>query len=115
METKASFTWTLKAYEDQGNLFLKWHTDAPFRAQQGQIHVYKGNSFPSDPKKDTKAWTWDDKNNPWNTKLPWGTGWHCAWIAEKPSNGPYTYVVKIVTDKSMGPNVLKDIAIQDFA
>ncbi|MEP0266873.1 hypothetical protein [Dokdonia sp.] len=103
------YEWTLEAYENQGNLWLKWTTDAPFRAQQGQLHVYSGNDFPSNPQDETKAWKWDtDKNNPWDTGQRWGTGWHCAWIAEKPSNGPYTYVVKIITDSAMGPDVAKE-------
>lgn len=40
----ASFQWTLTAYEEQGNLWLKWSTTAPFRAQQGQISVYNSSS-----------------------------------------------------------------------
>lgn len=102
-----NFNFELKAYENQGNLWLKWDTTAPFRAQQGQIHVYKGSSFPSNPQEDLKTWNWDDQKSPWDTGLQWGTGWHCAWVAQKPSNGPYTYVVKVITDKSMGKDIQK--------
>lgn len=102
------YEWTLEAYENQGKLWLRWSTNAPFRAQQGQIHVYSGNTFPSDPQDDPEKWLWDtDSKNPWNTGLTWGTGWHCAWIAEEPSNGPYTYVTRLITDSSMGPDIAR--------
>ena len=103
------YSWELEAYENQGNLWLRSSTNSPFRAQQGQLHVYKDDDFPSDPQDDTKAWIWDtDKRaSNWDTGLSWGTGWHCAWIAEKPSNGPYTYAVKLITNASMGPDVAK--------
>lgn len=102
----STFTWNLEAYESKGNLCLKWSTNAPFRAQQGQIHVYSGNGFPSDPTKDTKKWSWDNENNrDWNTGLPWGTGWHIAYIAERSPNGPYTYFIQMITTGTMGPDV----------
>lgn len=103
----ASFTWNLEAYQSQGYLWLKWNTNAPFRAQQGQIHVYKG-SFPSDPTKETRVWSWDNENNRnWNTGLPWGTGWNCAYIAEASPNGPYVYFIKLTTNATMGPDVAR--------
>ncbi|OHX10205.1 hypothetical protein BI347_20575 [Chromobacterium sphagni] len=93
-----SYTWTLTAFQQQGTLWLQWHSTAPFRAQQGQIHVYAGTQFPSNPQDQTKAWKWDDaSNDPWNTDLPWGSKWFCAWIAQEPPNGPYKYVVQVVT------------------
>lgn len=102
----ASFEWNLEAYQNQGNLWLRWSTNSPFRAQQGQIHVYSGQSFPSNPQDDTKKWSWDNENNQnWNTGLPWGTGWHCSYIAEASPNGPYVYFIQLVTDSSMGPDV----------
>jgi hypothetical protein len=98
----ATNVWTLTAYEEQGNLFLSWQTNAPFRAQQGQIHVYSSDGFPSNPQDDTKKWTWDENgdstsNSPWNTGLGWGTDWCCAWIAQTGGSGPYEYVVQLVT------------------
>ena len=102
------YSWTLKAYENRGNLWLEWDTNAPFRAQQGQVHVYTGNDFPANPHDETwVAWAWDTQQSPLDTNLPWGTGWHCAWIAEKPDNGPYTYLVKVITDSTMGPNTAR--------
>jgi len=92
-----TFTWTLTAFQQQGNLWLKWSTDAPFRAQQGQIHVYDRTEFPSNPQDHTKEWTWDDSNSPWNTNLPWGTDWYCAYIAQASPNGPYKYLVQLIT------------------
>jgi hypothetical protein len=95
-----SYSWTLTAYQEQGTLWLKWHTSSPFRAQQGQIAVYKNKVFPSDPQHDRKEWSWDNEHgggSGWNTGLPYGSDWHCAWIAEKSPNGPYTYVVKLIT------------------
>ncbi|XUM22428.1 hypothetical protein ACRAVF_02250 [Bradyrhizobium oligotrophicum S58] len=96
----ATFQWSLTSYEEQGNLWLKWSTNAPFRAQQGQISVYSGSSFPSDPKKDRKAWSWDNEHgggSGWDTGLRYGSDWYCAWIAEKSPNGPYAYAVTLVT------------------
>lgn len=102
-----NFNWTLEAYESQGYLWLRWNTSAPFSVQQGQIRVYQGSSFPSDPTGETKVWCGDNQNNlNWNTGLPWGTGWNCAWIAKAP-NGSYVYVVKITTNKNMGPDVVR--------
>ncbi|HJS00776.1 MAG TPA: hypothetical protein VJ780_07575 [Flavobacterium sp.] len=104
---KSTFTWQLEAYEKQGNLFLKWSTNAPFRAQQGRIYVYK-SGFPEKPTDNAKAWSWDNEHKPeWDTKLPWGTGWNCAYIAEEPANGPYAYFIKLTTTKEMGPNVAR--------
>ncbi|MBX9268520.1 hypothetical protein [Chromobacterium violaceum] len=34
-----SYAWTLTAFQQHGNLWLRWSSTAPFRAQQGQIHV----------------------------------------------------------------------------
>jgi len=93
-----SFSWELTAYQKQGHLFLSWSTTAPFRAQQGQISVYNNSNWPSNPQDDRKAWSWDNENNhDWDTGLPWGSDWYCAWIAEKSPNGPYTYVTQLIT------------------
>jgi hypothetical protein len=95
---EATFTWQLEAFEQQGNLWLKWSTNAPFRAQQGQIHVYDNERFPSNPQDETKKWTWDNHDNtPWDTGLEWGSGWYCAYIAEAAPNGPYKYLIQLVT------------------
>ncbi|HBK55493.1 MAG TPA: hypothetical protein DDZ76_04295 [Xanthomonadales bacterium] len=94
------YTWTLEAYQQHGNLWLKWQTNAPFRAQQGRITVYKSTSFPSNPTDNVDKWSWDNENgggSGWDTGLSWGSNWYCAWIAEKSPNGPYTYVTKLTT------------------
>ena len=103
---KQSYSWTLSAYQQHGNLWLKWSTDAPFRAQQGQISVYKSTSFPDNPQDNRKASSWDNENgggSGWDSGLPWGSDWYCAWIAEKSPNGPYTYVVQFVTTGGSDP------------
>ena len=105
---EATFTWELEAYQHQGNLCLKWKTNSPFRAQQGQIRVYKGDTFPANPEHDTEKWSWDNENKQnWNTGLRWGTGWHCAYIAQSSPNGPYVRFISLVTSKEMGPDVSK--------
>jgi hypothetical protein len=99
-EVTQPYNWTLVAQQIQGHLWLSWKTNAPFRAQQGQISVYNKQSFPVNPQDDRKAWSWDDQNGAgsgWDTGLPYGSDWYCAWIAQKPSNGPYVYGVKLVT------------------
>jgi hypothetical protein len=102
--SKNCYCWTLTAMQKHGHLWLKWSTDAPFRAQQGQIHVYNGTSWPSNPKDDTKAWSWDNEHKPeWDTGLPWGSDWYCAWIAEASPNGPYVYVTRLVTTGKSNP------------
>jgi len=99
-----TYTWTLTAYQQRGDLWLRWSTTAPFRAQQGQISVYKGGGFPGNPQDNREKWSWDNENNQnWDTGLPWGTDWYCAWIAEKPPNGPYTYVVQLITTGQSQP------------
>jgi len=103
----SSFTWTLTAFQRQGTLWLSWSTNSPFRAQQGQIRVYNGG-FPTDPTADTKVTIWDDNtSNPYNTNLTWGSDWCCAWIAERSSNGPYTYFLKLVTTGQSKPDSTK--------
>lgn len=102
MATK-SYEWTLTAKQQHGNLWLEWSTTAPFRAQQGQIVVYQGTTWPSNPTDDVKAWTWDDTKF-WDTGLPWGTDWPCAYIAQVPPNGPrYAYNVKLITTGASDP------------
>jgi hypothetical protein len=101
----ATFTWTLEAYEQHGNLCLKWKTTAPFRAQQDQIHVYH-DGFPPDPAVPGAFWIWADKDC-CDTGLPWGTGWNCAYIAQAAPNGPYIYFIRLTTDATMGSDVKK--------
>ena len=108
--SQSTFSWNLEAYESQGYLWLRWNSNAPFRAQQGQIQVYKAG-FPSNPTSNNAAWSWDNENNAdWNTRLPWGTGWNCAYIAEASPNGPYVYFIQLTTTGAMGPDVLKSDA-----
>jgi hypothetical protein len=103
MATK-SYEWTLTARQQQGALWLEWSTDAPFRAQQGQIVVYQGTTWPQNAQDDVKASTWDDSNNsPWKTGLPWGSDWYCAYIAQSPPNGPYVYNVRLFTTGGSDP------------
>lgn len=100
----ATYTWTLTAFQRQGDLWLQWSTDAPFRAQQGQIAVYQGTTWPPNPQDDTKATTWDDSNNsPWNTGLRWGSDWYCAYIAQSPPNGSYVYNIQLITTGGSDP------------
>jgi len=102
-----SYDWKLVASEKQGNLWLTWSTNAPFQAKNGEIRVYKGDSFPTKPGDDNKKNT-SDKNHDgnWDTGLKWGTGWHCAWTADNP-DGKKVYIVQVITDGTMGSNVLK--------
>ncbi len=93
------FTWTLRATNENGVLHIESGTDAPFRAQQGQIHVYSPQpGFPADPdRRQTQAWAWDNDARRWNTGLPWAPGMCVAWVAEKSPNGPYAPFLKLVT------------------
>lgn len=93
----AQYSWNLVAYEQHGKLWIKWSTDAPFRAQQGQICVYDGVSFPSNPQDNRAAWNWDNNNTPWDTGQTWGKNWCCAYIAQASPNGPYAYSVQLTT------------------
>ena len=94
------FHWTLTAFENQGNLWLSWSDSAPFRAQQGRLRVYSGNYFPENCDDEIRAWNWDagGHHSPWDTGQRWGSGWHCAWVAEAPNVGPYVYFVKVITE-----------------
>ena len=52
-----TYSWKLTTFEKQGNLWLEWTTNAPFRAQQDLIKVYK-NGFPRDPNASSAAWNY---------------------------------------------------------
>ncbi|QHI38326.1 hypothetical protein IMCC3317_37170 [Kordia antarctica] len=92
-----SYEWKLTTFERQGNLFVEWSTNAPFRAQKDKIEVYE-KGWPSNPDSNSKAWTWADaKNSPWNTGLTYGADWYCARIAQSAPDGPYVYVEQIIT------------------
>jgi hypothetical protein len=94
-----TYTWKLTTFEKQGNLFLEWSTDAPFRAQQDRIVVFE-NGFPRDAGASSRAWTWANSNSPkggWNSGLNYGDDWYCARIAQAAPNGPYVYMEQIVT------------------
>ena len=41
-----TYSWTLTAFEQQGNLWIDFGSNAPFRAQQGQVSVYNEPAFP---------------------------------------------------------------------
>lgn len=102
-----SYSWTLTAFQQHGQLNLQWSSSAPFRAEQGQIYVYSGTTFPSNPQSDKKASISDTENSkPWNTGLTWGSDWCCAWIAQTPSGTPYpfAYVVQLVTEGASKPD-----------
>ncbi len=100
----STYSWTLNAFQQHGTLWLQWGTGAPFRAQQGQITVYNGTFFPSNPQSDVKSWNWDNyTNSPWNTGLPWGSDWYCAYIAQASPNGPYVYNVQLITTGKSAP------------
>jgi hypothetical protein len=96
----ATFPWRLRCGQDgDKKLFVEGDTTAPFRAQQGQLHVYPQSmkAWPSNPDGQAQAWRWDNASHPWNTGLDWGQGWHIAWVAQQPPNGPYTLFVKLTT------------------
>jgi hypothetical protein len=99
------FSWTIVAKEKRGKLVLHCDTDAPFRAQRGQICVYKGSEWPSNPEEDREAWGWDNEKTPlWETGLPWGQDWYCAWTAQASPDGPYVYIVQLVTTGDFDPD-----------
>jgi len=99
VEGKATFEWTLKLYENQGNCFITWDTSAPFRAQQGKVVLYAGG-FPKDPNDNVVTWAWDDADKkPFNTGKTWGTGWCAAYIAQASPNGPWVYFIKTALTK----------------
>ena len=94
----ANYTWYLNACQLHGNLWLSWRTTAPFRAQQGQIMVYSGQFFPTNPQDNVRSWQWDNVNSSgWDTGLPWGSDWYYAWTAQRSPNGPSTYAVQLIT------------------
>ena len=71
-------------------------TDAPFRAQQGQLHVYPpGSAFPSDPDGKAERWQWDNEAHPWRVGVPWNRGRNIAWVAQQSPNGPNTPFLKV--------------------
>ena len=99
-----SYTWTLTAFEQHGTLMINFDTDAPFRAQQGQISVYNTPTFPENPQDNRQIWSWDNPGvSPWNTGQAWGSDWCVAWIAQAPPNEGYEYVVQLVTTGSSDP------------
>jgi hypothetical protein len=69
-------------------------------AQQGQIHVYNG-AFPFKPNIPGKAWAWDSAggttNSPWDSGVKYAKDLNSAWIAQRPDNGDYVYVVQLRT------------------
>lgn len=115
--SKSEFSWELTAQESHGKLVLRWNSNAPFRAQQGQIFVYNVRKFPEFPaNRDLAFWCWDTDGNDVgngykeiNTNLVWGTGYYCARGAQASPNGPYQQsFCQLVTDASMGSNISLD-------
>jgi hypothetical protein len=97
-EAQKTFTWTLRSGSGATKMLLEGVSDAPFRAQQGQLHVYKANSqFPANPDGHAEQWKWDNESHPWNTDLTWTAGRRVAWVAEKSPNGPQVLFVKHTT------------------
>ena len=91
----AKFTWKLRIGDDNGKLILEGDTDAPFRAQQGQLHVYPlGSTFPSNPDGKAEKWTWDNEAHPWHVGVTYRPGRNVAWVAQQPPNGPNTFFLK---------------------
>lgn len=102
----STFQWALRAFQQHGNLWIEWSTTAPFRAQQGQISVYKGTTFPPNPQNDRVAWSWDNEHKPlWDTGQRWGSDWCIAWIAQASPNGPYVYVTSLITAGMSNPSL----------
>ena len=99
-----TYTWSLTAFQRQGNLWIDFSSTAQFRAQQGQISVYNGTGFPSNPQDNRRIWSWDNPGvSPWDTGLSWGSDWYCAWIAQSPPNEGYVYVVQLITAGASNP------------
>ncbi len=91
----AKFTWKLRIGDDNGKLILEGDTDAPFRAQQGQLHVYPlGSTFPSNPDGKAEKWKWDNEAHPWHVGVTYSPGRNVAWVAQQPPNGPNTFFLK---------------------
>jgi hypothetical protein len=83
-----SFTWTLKAINKNGILYVEATTGSPFRAQQGQIHVYSPEDpFPADPAGKARAWKWDNDAQEWNTGLNWTPAWASPGSQRTPPTG----------------------------
>jgi hypothetical protein len=92
---EANYTWKLRI-GDNGNLLLEGDTDAPFRAQQGQLHVYSlGSTFPSNPDGKAEKWKWDNEAHPWHVGVKWSDGRNVAWVAQQPPNGPNARFLKV--------------------
>jgi hypothetical protein len=91
----AKFTWKLRIGDDQGKLVLEGDTDAPFRAQQGQLHVYKlGSTFPSNPDGKAEKWKWDNEAHPWHVGVAHSRGRNVGWVAQQSPNRPNTLFLK---------------------
>jgi len=92
---QAAYTWKLRSgHDDNGTLFLEGDTDAPFRAQQGQLHVYRpGEPMPIDPDGKAEVWKWDNEAHVWDTGIQLASGRHVAWVAQESPNGPNTLFV----------------------
>jgi len=94
---KAIYTWGLRASQHHGNLYLEWSSNAPFRPEDGLITVYKNAEFPADPRDEVKKSISDTSTQePWDTGLPWGSDWYCAYIA-KNLKGDYAYNIQLIT------------------
>lgn len=93
----------LEAYNEQGELHLKWNENSEFRLQDGQVVIYQeGKGFPPVADRDVRTWKFDDVHeNPWSTGLTYGPGYYCARIARHGSKNDndrkYHRVVELVT------------------
>ncbi len=98
VEGSATFTWKLRLFERRGTCHIDWNASAPFRAQQGRLHLFK-ERFPADPNSNVVKWFFDDvTDRPYDTGQAWGSGWCAAYVAEH--NGKSVYICK--TDVTKG-------------
>jgi len=97
---EATYEWTLTARNKNGKLQIESSSTAPFRAQQGKIHIYKDrHSFPVNPDANVQDWAWDNEAHSWDTGIKWEDDMCIAWVAERPANGPRVYLLQLKLSK----------------
>ena len=97
VEITKKYSWTLKAYNDNNNLALNWHTDCPGGTRWSQIKIYDGE-FQVDPGAQAHGFVDSNYNQPWKTDKNWGKHWNIGWIGR--STSAWHYIVKTTTDHS---------------
>lgn len=85
-----TYSWTLRAGDYRGKLYLEGVTDAPFRAQQGKLYAFEHDAQYPGSSRSVEATQWDDQAHPWNTGLSFKAGRRVAYEAQVSPNGAYT-------------------------